>query len=310
MKQYKKTKKGGYLTNNQKRMLPVIIIPLVVVALMIIIVAADHNGRKKASDTVADATVAAETMGTEDSAESGSEAETETEETSEAETEPAETDPADAFATDTFKRDSVPEILDLMKKYFQARAGADAAAMNEVYGAGEVSEADLQAQTARMRSNANYVQEFEHITTYVMEGTTSDSWLVYTVADIRFHTVSTVAPMVMWCYVTKDAEGAYHIAKDADLSENVMRFIDAANHSEAVRRLASDVNGKLKAALADDADLNAVYGVLRDGSPVWQEGESAPEVVVLDGTETTAADETTAAETAAAENAAAETQPQ
>ncbi|MDD3252643.1 MAG: hypothetical protein PHV18_08790 [Lachnospiraceae bacterium] len=302
MKQNKKTGSGSRLTEEQRRLLPVIMIPMIVIILMIIIVVADHSGKKAPeTETLVETTAQPETMESASAAES----ESETEETTEAETEAPETDPADAFVTDTLKRDSIPEILDLMKRYFQARAGADAAAMNQIYGVGDVSETQLQEQTARMRSNANYVQEFEHVTTYVMDGTMSDSWLVYSVADIRFHTVKTAAPMIMWCYVMKDAEGNYRIVNDADLSENVQRFIDAANHSEAVRRLASSVNGKLKEALDSDADLNTVYGVLRDGSPVWQEGETEPEVVVLDGTETTAAEgESGEAETAESETTA------
>ncbi len=92
------------------------------------------------------------------------------------------------------------------------------------------------------------------------DGVTSDSWLVYALADIKFHSVKTVAPMIMWCYVEKDSDGNYHIINDADLSEEVLQFVDRSNHSEEVRKLASSVNVKLKEALSPDEDLNSVYG--------------------------------------------------
>lgn len=286
MRQNRKPQKKTRLSEEQRRLLPVVIIPLIVIILMIIIVAADHGKDKKGTkptETVVE-TSEQETM---------EQPEPETEETvgtqPEETTAPVETEPEDEFATDTFKRDSVPEILDLMKTYFKARSDADAETMNRVYGIGELSAEELEAQKTRMRSNAKYVENFEHVATYVMNGTTGDAWLVYAIADIRFHAVKTAAPMIMWCYVKKDAEGTYYIMDNASLSENVQQFIDAANHSEAVRRLASSVNVKLKQALSEDEDLNSVYGVLRDGSPVWQEGDDEGPEVVIEGEGTTAA---------------------
>lgn len=339
MRQNRKSQRKGRLGDEQRKLLPVIIVPLIVIILMIIIVVADRNKEKAAEDATkpaqnVESTVAPETM---ESDENGSRGDSESQSgdvTEPAETEPVETDPADAYATDTFRRDSVPEILDLMKTYFDARAGADAETMNRIYGGGEVSEAELEAEKTRMRSNAKYVQGFENVTTYVMDGTTADAWLVYTVADIRFLSVKTPAPMIMWCYVKKDAEGNYLIVDNASLSENVLQLIDVANHSEEVRRLASNVNVRLKEALTADEELNSVYGVLRDGSPVWQDGDDEPEVII--GGEETAADgstsdgsgvgagtadgasgqtagqtgETTAATTAASTTAAASTEAQ
>lgn len=166
-----------------------------------------------------------------------------------------------------------------MKKYFTARASGDADTMNEIYGVSGLSFTELEHEKTRLRSNSKYVQEFENITTYVRDGVTADSWLVYALADIKFHSVKTAAPMIMWCYVEKDSEGNFHIINDTDLSENVLQFVETSNHSEEVRKLASSVNVKLKEALNSDEDLNSVYGVLRDGSPVYDDGQE-PEVVI------------------------------
>ncbi|MFR1039118.1 MAG: hypothetical protein ACLSE4_10035 [Clostridium sp.] len=166
--------------------------------------------------------------------------------------------------------------------------------MNEIYGVSGLSFTELEHEKTRLRSNSKYVQDFENITTYVRAGVTSDSWLVYALADIKFHSVKTAAPMIMWCYVEKDSEGNYHIINDADLSEDVLQFVDTSNHSEEVRKLASSINVKLKEALNSDEDLNSVYGVLRDGSPVYDNGDE-PEVVIGD-------DETSESSEAGAEN--------
>ena len=262
----------------KKALLPVLVIPLVVIVLMIVIVLADYG--KKRTEEPAAVTETAETQEQEPEtmAETGESAETETDAEAEAETEASEEN-GDPYATENLTHDSVPEGLSLMKKYFTARASGDADTMNEIYGVSGLSFTELEHEKTRLRSNSKYVQEFENITTYVRDGVTADSWLVYALADIKFHSVKTAAPMIMWCYVEKDSEGNFHIINDADLSENVLQFVETSNHSEEVRKLASSVNVKLKEALNSDEDLNSVYGVLRDGSPVYDDGQE-PEVVI------------------------------
>ena len=169
-----------------------------------------------------------------------------------------------------------------MRNYFKARVWADAQEMNRLYGIEGVSAQELEAQGARMRSNAKYVQDFENVATYVMESTEPDSWLVYAVADINFYTSKTRAPMVMWCYVKKNSDENYVIVNNRDFSAQALQFIDEANHSDEVRKLASDVNRRLREALQSDENLNQVYGVLRDGSPVWDGAkETEPEVSIV-----------------------------
>lgn len=262
----------------KKALLPVLVIPLVVIVLMIVIVLADYGKKRAEEPPTVTETAETEEQEPETMAEIGESAETETDTAAEAETEASEEN-GDPYATENLTHDSVPEVLSLMKKYFTARASGDADTMNEIYGVSGLSFTELEHEKTRLRSNSKYVQEFENITTYVRDGVTADSWLVYALADIKFHSVKTAAPMIMWCYVEKDSEGNFHIINDTDLSENVLQFVETSNHSEEVRKLASSVNVKLKEALNSDEDLNSVYGVLRDGSPVYDDGQE-PEVVI------------------------------
>ena len=262
----------------KKALLPVLVIPLVVIVLMIVIVLADYGKKRAEEPPAVTETAETEEQEPETMAETGESAETEIDTAAEAETEASEEN-GDPYATENLTHDSVPEVLSLMKKYFTARASGDADTMNEIYGVSGLSFTELEHEKTRLRSNSKYVQEFENITTYVRDGVTADSWLVYALADIKFHSVKTAAPMIMWCYVEKDSEGNFHIINDTDLSENVLQFVETSNHSEEVRKLASSVNVKLKEALNSDEDLNSVYGVLRDSSPVYDDGQE-PEVVI------------------------------
>lgn len=301
MRQDHRFRKQKGMSDDQKRILSMALIPLIVIVLIIVIVIADRAKEKAALQEQAETEIAGQLETSENPEVSGAdegeadsgdlEAEGEGDGQDEATAdgqedaqneENAEED-GDAFASEHFQKDSVPEILDLMKRYFEARVQADAETMNALYGIEGVSAEALEAQKTKMRSNAKYVSDFQNITTYVMNGTTGDSWLVYTLADIKFYTAKTAAPMIMWCYVQKNAEGTYQIVDNSKLSSNVQLFIDAANHSQEVRSLAADVNGRLKKALSEDEDLNDIYGVIRDGSPVWESEETEASVVVLDG---------------------------
>ncbi|HBM46960.1 MAG TPA: hypothetical protein DD387_03920 [Lachnoclostridium sp.] len=289
----------------KKALLPVLVIPLVVIVLMIVIVLADYGKKRAEEPPAVTETAETEEQEPETMAEIGESAETETDTAAEAETEASEEN-GDPYATENLTHDSVPEVLSLMKKYFTARASGDADTMNEIYGVSGLSFTELEHEKTRLRSNSKYVQEFDNITTYVRDGATADSWLVYALADIKFHSVKTAAPMIMWCYVEKDSEGNYHIIKDENLSEEVLQLIDVSNHSEEVRKLASSVNVKLKEALNSDEDLNSVYGVLRDGSPVYDNGDE-PEVVIGDGETSESGEDGAAASSESSEGSAQET---
>lgn len=285
MKKDWKFQRNAGRDDDQKKLLGALAIPLLVIVLILVIVVADRCGKEEPEPESSEViTTVADTMVTTEAQEPEGEAEPEV---------PEETEPTDAFAAENFERDSIPEILDLMKRYFDARATADAVAMNQLYGIGEedISVTQLEEQKTRMRSNSKYVTGFEGIATYVKPGKTTDTWLVYTIAEIKFRSVEATAPMIMWCYVTKDAEGNVLLSDGNTLAADVLAYVDAAGRSEEVRRLAADVNTRLKTALNEDSDLQQVYGILNSDSPLWvdDKADTEPEVVIL-GDETAEAD--------------------
>lgn len=280
MKNDWKFQRNSRRDDDQKKLLGALGIPLIVIILILVIVVADRCGRK---ETEKESTKVVTTTGETMSTTAAPETEPESSEGTEAAEEP---ETGDSFAAENFERDSVPEILRLMEQYFHARATADAVSMNRLYGIGEndVSVTELEAQKTRMRSNSKYVTGFENIATYIKPGITSDTWLVYTTAEIQFRSVKNRAPMIMWCYVKKDADGNYLLTDSNSLPAEVLTYVDAAARSEEVRRLAADVNTRLKAALEEDSDLQQVYGILNSDSPLWVDDDPEPdlEIEILD----------------------------
>lgn len=316
MREHSRFRRDGQKTDGDKPLFPVVIIPLVVIILIIVIMVADRGGKgseaanaeaQQAPQNEAVQQDGADPAGSDDGENDGSGEQADlngsvddADGADDADANGADSSDADggdgaSHMSETMaanlQKDGVPELLSLMQTYFQARAAGDAETMNQLYGISGLSVSALEAEKTRMRSNSKYVRSFENIITYVKEGVEPGAWLVYTTCDIQFHSVETAVPMIMWCYVTTDAEGNYLILRPEDLSVEMQRHVDEMNRTEEVRSLASDVNTRLKEALLNDADLNEVYGVLRDGSPVYQQEDETDAVQILepetdDGAET------------------------
>lgn len=191
-----------------------------------------------------------------------------------------------SYVTDLLQKDSIPDILSLMQRYFQARIDTDVETLGALYGKTEILGVEtLEVERAKLRNNSKYVNAIDNIVTYVINTDTTEFWLVYTVAEIRFYTASTKAPMIMWTYVRHTADGGYQLVDPADMTELQKEFVSETAGSDDVRRLAASVNGRLREALSTDEDLREIYGVIHDGSPVWgeREPETEAEVVILDG---------------------------
>lgn len=296
-----KFRKRSGLTQEQKRLLGALIIPFIVILLIIVILIADRvAGNGQEADAVPSAAQltegSSETMEHETDA---GEAETEsTEETTEETTE----EPAEMAAAEGLERDPNPDILELMKTFFQARATADVETMNQLYGIGEtdMSVRALEDKRTRMRSYSKYVTGFYDIATYVEPGLTDDAFLVYVTAEMKFRGVETMAPMLMWCYVKMTPDGGYLLTESEDLSADEINYIHEKGRSDAVRSLAADVSSRLRTALTEDESLNQIYGILNSDSPLWAVDEEKPDLLVV---EESSEEDTAAGETADGESA-------
>ena len=295
-------RQGQKKDEERKKLLKAAVIPLVVVILILVIVIADSEKDAKEPIDAKPAVVSEvvqkpETEAAEEAAADNGEQESDEEPTAEA----SEEETTEAAAEmgrahePILKKDSVPELLSMMKEYYQARAAGDAELLNKLYGIDGLSVTALEAEKTRMRSNSKYLRGFDNIVTYVADGLTENEWLVYSTCDMHFHSVDATAPMIMWCYVVKQEDGTLLIQKPEALSTEVLHHVDVISRSQEVRSLASDINVRLKEALISDVDLNEIYGVLRDGSPVYQ-GDKTEETEAVQILDDSAAEEATTAQ--------------
>lgn len=290
MREHSSFRQGQKKAEERKKLLKIAAIPVAVILLILVIVIADRdkNEPKQAeTETFAELEKKSEQeLKQEEEQESDQEHAAAQAEEPEPELEEMEAPPKKQI----LMKDAFPEIVVLMKDYYQARATGDAELLNRLYGIEGLSVTQLESEKTRMRSNSKYLRNFDNIVTYTAEGLTEHEWLVYSTCDMHFHSIETTAPMIMWCYVVKQEDGTLLLQNPEELSSEVLQYVERVNRSQEVRSLASDINVRLKEALTSDTELNAIYGVLRDGSPVYEDEEAQARMAVkiLDELETEA----------------------
>lgn len=268
--------KGKMTEDIVKRYSRIMLIPLLVIILIVIIVLVDRSPKPEPIGTLP------ETTATESNVFDTKESE---------------------YPEYDLTEEEVPEIHALMESYFQAKLDCDPAALQKVFGNGNVG--DTTALQEKMRMETEYIEGYQDIICYTKPGLDENSYMVYARFNVKFRLTNTLAPGLLWCYVTKDADGNFSIQeKPGDQVSGYITFVD---QSEDVRALAAQVNTDLESALASDSKLASIYQILREGANPAT-GSDAQESAA--GTETAPLEtESIAAEAAAVETTATQTSP-
>ena len=218
------------------RYLKFMVIPLVVIILIIVIVAADRPQGEEGESTA-----------------DSSQMEIRTAETTE------EEKTGDTEDTVYHLEEAGDEIRSLMEAYFKARRTCDINGLADVYG-DSASPEELREESLRMEEEVKYYQSYSDIACYSVNGPVEHSLVVYTRFNIKFRQSDTVAPSLFACFVKRAPEEGAYMAR--------------VNESEAVQRMAEEVNVSLRAALETDSNLLAVYNTLMNGEEQTGGGES------------------------------------
>lgn len=157
----------------------------------------------------------------------------------------AEDKPADTEESDLVRND--PDILNLVTKYYTARAEKDyetLKGMCETFD--ETTQADIERQDAAVESYSNIIA-------YSKNGPEEGTFIVYVYFDIKLTGIDTLAPTLREVYAVTDVEGNLMIGDKTDVENYLMeRQADAD-----VQALVEDVDQKLQNAMAQDENLKA-----------------------------------------------------
>ncbi len=150
-----------------------------------------------------------------------------------------------------------PAILDVMTRYYEAKAGKDFETIREINPAFSAEdEADL--------ANNSVFERYDNIMVYSSEGLDSDSYIVYVYFDVKITGIATPAPTLVDEYLQKNDEGDLIIV-NKNSTQELADFIEKMRTSSAVQKMVEDVNQKLEQASASDEDLNKYVEKLKEG---------------------------------------------
>ena len=152
-----------------------------------------------------------------------------------------------------------PEILDLVTRYYTARANKDydaLAAMCEVFD--DTARSEIESQDAAIESYSN-------IMTYSKPGMTDGSYVVYIYFDAKLTGIDTLAPSLRELYLVTDVEGNLMIA-DKDSNPEQEDYIEQLRADDDVQALIKDVDKKLDNACNSDPALKELIEPSGDSS--------------------------------------------
>lgn len=168
--------------------------------------------------------------------------------------------------TDYGLQSGAPEgVRRVIESYQKARLDGDAAAMYKLFGRLDTDGMD-QLQ-ANLDEEKKVFEEYRDTTYYSTNGIEADSCLVYVSTYVKFKGIDTAAPMLIWAYCVKGADGDYYMKEPDKLTQDEQALLDAVSASEDVRVLDNSMRTELAKAVVSDAKLAALY-------EIWSQGET------------------------------------
>lgn len=159
-----------------------------------------------------------------------------------------------AEVSDLVKDD--PDILNLVTKYYTARADKDFATLK---GMCETFDDSIQAEIEQTDAA---IESYSNIIAYSKNGPEEGSYIVYVYFDIKLTGIDTLAPTLRELYAVTDVEGNLMVGDKADV-ENYLLERQADGDVQA---LVTDVDQKLQKAMEQDEDLKNFVQAQATGS--------------------------------------------
>lgn len=258
----------------------ILVIPAIIVVLMILIVILDHAGAGQkggTSETTAplQGSMAATTS---DLMETSAENMDSTEETQ---------DP-------TIVREYNDNVLeDFFKRYFAAKLSADVDTIYKMSGVTNKTDAEKEQFRQQLKTQAGYIESYDNIKLYAVNGLEKNSKLVFITYDVNFRRASQPAPAIMYCYIKVNDQNEFELVEN--MTPEHVKFINSytTGHQEVIE-LINATNSRLLEALSSDSRLAVIYDAFQTGRIYSEDQSVIDSEVSLISVETEA--ETTATE--------------
>lgn len=147
------------------------------------------------------------------------------------------------------QENTVPEITELINRYYTARANGDTETIREIKNGLDESEA------IRIEETGKYTESYPTLNIYTKVGPTENSYLVYVESTLKFKDFEEPVPGMMAYYVRADENGEYHIIENAKLDDYEEDYMRKVNLQDDVVDLNNKVTVEYNDMVAGDVDL-------------------------------------------------------
>ncbi len=116
---------------------------------------------------------------------------------------------------------------------------------------------------ALLKKEKEIIEKYQNIQNYIKPGLTENTYLVFTVYDIKLISIETPVPGMSVLTVTGNDAGEYLINNEPN-DEKLTEYIKTQTESEDIKNIIEDVNKRLSDAVAKDASLKKLVKYIND----------------------------------------------
>lgn len=201
-----------------------------------------------------------------------------------------------ASGTDTaaevvaLEENAVPEVNELLQRYYQAAADGDMGTLNAI-----VNTYDEETQIY-LEKMSGHIEHYQNIVCYTKPGPADGSYIVYAYYEVKFKDLDTAVPGISPYLVYPREDGSLYIY-EGDVDEKVNAYVEEVSAQDDVIDLMNRVQVVFNEAVMQDENLNNYLAQLKEDLQV-EVGEALGQAESQTQEETAAAEDAPAAETA------------
>ena len=171
----------------------------------------------------------------------------------------------------SLEKDGVPEVKELVQKYFDAVKKADVKDLKQIVVQ------DTEFSEEALKKQCEYVESYENIICYTVPGIADNTYIAYVYYEIKFIGIDTKAPSMIRLYICQNKDGSLYIDKNAKDGE-IAAYLQEVAGWESVRELVANVNTRYQEACVKDEALKNLKDML-DGKTSVPSSEKSSESV-------------------------------
>lgn len=203
---------------------------------------------------------------------------------------------------ETMQVDAFPDVVALMRKYYDAAAAGDVATIESIKSSVDEKEKII------IEKKAQYIDAYPTVTCYTKSGPVADSYMVFAYYEVKLTDFDKTVPGLNAWYVCRRDNGELYI-NDDEQDEKLANYCKVISVQDDVVDLNNTVNVKFNEAVAEDEELAAFLDLLPSllSSAVGDELAKNSEDAAGDGTDAQTQEDDTTTEVVTAVNKKAKT---